>query len=114
MSNVLERSVAFHHGDDDVLDFLDEETREFKAVIRKSKEAMRVGGARLGGMAAATENSRDETSDEEPILGLVRRTSQCTRSKGPLELPQMILALSMRRRPRSLELRGKWNGCLAR
>jgi hypothetical protein len=76
--------VAFHHGDDDIPDFLDEETGEFEEVIRKPKEAMRVGGARLGGMAAATENSRDETSDEEPILGLVRRTSQCTRSKGTI------------------------------
>jgi hypothetical protein len=36
--------VAFHHGDDDIPDFLDKETGEFEEVIGKSKEAMRVGG----------------------------------------------------------------------
>ena len=71
------RSVASHHWDDDVPDFLDEETGEVKG-----GNAGR--GARPGGMAAATEDSRDDASDEEPILGPVRRTGQRTRSKGTI------------------------------
>jgi hypothetical protein len=75
--NVTGRSVASHHWDDDVPDFLDEETGEVKG-----GNAGR--GARPGGMAAATEDSRDDASDEEPILGPVRRTGQRTRSKGAI------------------------------
>ena len=79
------RSVASHHGDDYFPGFPDEETDEVEVeAVRNPKKAIQAKGARQGSVDAATKDNGDDASDEEPIMGPVRRTSQRTRAKGTI------------------------------
>jgi hypothetical protein len=70
-------SEVFYNGNDEISDIQDEPAGKFEEVIPESDEAMRAEGSRSRqrGIAATAREGIDDSSDEEPAVGPLRRTA---------------------------------------